>query len=111
VVIESTGVPAVLPQAVECARRGGRIVAVGLTGAPSRLDSSRLTFYERSLVGSLGYRHDLPRVIRMVGAGLVDPEPLIAETVPLAAAPDAFASLASTPGDRVKVMVDPHGGP
>jgi (R,R)-butanediol dehydrogenase/meso-butanediol dehydrogenase/diacetyl reductase len=61
-------------------------------------------------VGSLGYRHDLPRVVRMVADGLVDPSPLISDTVPLAAAPEAFASLASTPGDRVKVMVDPHGG-
>jgi (R,R)-butanediol dehydrogenase / meso-butanediol dehydrogenase / diacetyl reductase len=110
VVIESTGAPPVLPQAVECARRGGRIVAVGLTGAPSPLDSSRLTFYERSLVGSLGYRHDLPRVIRMVADGLVDPVPLVSATVSLAAAPETFASLASTPGDRVKVMVDPCGG-
>src|SRR5215212_44588 len=109
VVIESTGVAAVLPQAVECARRGGRIVAVGLTGEPSELDSSRLTFYERSLVGSLGYRHDLPRVARMMADGLVDPERLISGTVPLGDAPQTFASLASEPGDRVKVMVDPHG--
>ena len=109
VVIESTGVPAVLPQAIECARRGGRIVAVGLTGEPSAIDSSRLTFFERSLIGSLGYRHDLPRVVRMVADGLVDPEDLISETVPLADAPATFASLASAPGGRVKVMVDPHG--
>jgi len=109
VVIESTGVAAVLPQAVECARRGGRIVAVGLTGEASALDSSRLTFYERSLIGSLGYRHDLPRVVRMVADGLLDPEQLISGTVPLADAPETFASLASDPGDRVKVMVDPHG--
>jgi (R,R)-butanediol dehydrogenase/meso-butanediol dehydrogenase/diacetyl reductase len=109
VVIESTGVPDVLPQAVECARRGGRIVAVGLTGAASRLDSTRLTLFERSLVGSLGYRHDLPRVVTMVADGLVDPSVLISETVPLADAPDAFASLASDPGGRIKVMVDAHG--
>jgi threonine dehydrogenase-like Zn-dependent dehydrogenase len=41
--------------------------------------------------------------------GLVDPEPLISGTVPLPEAPDAFASLASAPGDRIKLMVDPHG--
>jgi threonine dehydrogenase-like Zn-dependent dehydrogenase len=97
------------PTASAVAVRGGRIVAVGLTAAPSPVDSSRLTFYERSLVGSLGYRHDLPRVVKLMADGLVDPEPLIAGTVPLGEAPDAFASLASAPGDRVKVMVDPHG--
>lgn len=108
VVVESTGVAAVLPQAVECARRGGRVVVVGLTGEPSALDSSRLAFYERSLVGSLGYQHDLPRVLAMVDAGAVDPEALVSETVPLARAPDAFASLASDPAGRLKVLVDTH---
>jgi (R,R)-butanediol dehydrogenase/meso-butanediol dehydrogenase/diacetyl reductase len=106
VVIESTGVPAVLGQAVECARRGGRIVAVGLTGEPAPLDSSRLVFYERSLVGSLGYRHDLPRVVEMVAHGVVDPTALIAETVPLTHAPEAFASLDAGPQGRIKVLVD-----
>jgi (R,R)-butanediol dehydrogenase/meso-butanediol dehydrogenase/diacetyl reductase len=109
VVVESTGVPAVLPQAVECARRGGRIVAVGLTGTPGPLDSSRLVFYERSLVGSLGYNHDLPRVVEMIAQGLLDPEPLIAETVPLPRAADAFASLDAGPEGRIKVLVDARG--
>ena len=109
VVIESTGVPAVLPDAVECARRGGRIVVVGLTGAAGALDSSRLVLHERSLVGSLGYRHDLPRVVAMVEQGVVDPLPLIAETVPLARSREAFASLDAAPQGRVKVLVDTHG--
>jgi (R,R)-butanediol dehydrogenase/meso-butanediol dehydrogenase/diacetyl reductase len=109
VVIESTGVPSVLADAVECARRGGRIVAVGIAGAASTLNTSRLTLFERSLVGSLGYRHDLPRVLEIVRSGRLDPAPLIAETVPLTAAPETFASLASAPAGRIKVMVDPHG--
>ena len=47
--------------------------------------------------------------MKMVAEGLVDPEALISETVPLSDAPAAFASLASEPGGRVKVMVDTHG--
>lgn len=106
VVIESTGVPAVLPQAVECARRGGRIVAVGIPGSASQLDASRLVLFERSLVGSLGYRHDLPRIVEMVSSGVIDPLPLISETVGLARAPDAFASLDAGPRGRIKVLVE-----
>lgn len=109
VVIESTGVPAVLAEAVECARRGGRIVAVGITQTAGTLDSSRLVLFERSLVGSLGYRHDLPRVVEMVEHGVVDPLPLIGETVPLAEAPEAFASLDAGPRGRIKVLVDTRG--
>ena len=33
----------------------------------------RLTLFERSLVGSLGYRYDLPRVLGYVAAGALDP--------------------------------------
>jgi (R,R)-butanediol dehydrogenase/meso-butanediol dehydrogenase/diacetyl reductase len=109
VVVESTGVAAVLPQAIECARRGGRIVAVGISGAPSELDASRLVLFERSLVGSLGYRHDLPRIVELVATGVLDPLPLIAETVPLAQAPDAFASLDADPRGRIKVLVQARG--
>lgn len=106
VVVESTGVPAVLAQAVECARRGGRVVAVGLSGRATELDSTRLVLFERSLVGSLGYRHDLPRVVEMVAQGLVDPLPLVAGTVTLERAPEAFASLDDDPRGRIKVLVD-----
>ena len=106
VVVESTGVASVLAQAVECARRGGRIVAVGIPGRASELDTSRLVLFERSLVGSLGYRHDLPRVVEMVASGVVDPLPLIAETVPLDRAPDAFASLDAGAQGRIKVLVE-----
>jgi (R,R)-butanediol dehydrogenase/meso-butanediol dehydrogenase/diacetyl reductase len=106
VVVEATGVPSVLPQAVECARRGGRIVVVGIPDKASQVDTSRLVLFERSLVGSLGYRHDLGRVVEMVASGVVDPLPLIAEIVPLDQALDAFASLDAGPGSRIKVLVE-----
>lgn len=109
VVIESTGVTAVLAEAVECARRGGAIALVGMGSDPAALEPRRLTLFERSLVGCLGYRHDLPRVVRMVADAHIDPDALIDEVVPLARAPQAFAELASSPEGRIKVLVDPRG--
>jgi (R,R)-butanediol dehydrogenase/meso-butanediol dehydrogenase/diacetyl reductase len=107
VIVDSTGSAAALPDAVECARRGGRIVVVGLAKGPVALNPARLTLFERSLVGSLGYRHDLPSVVSMVAAGLIDPAQLVTATVPLSEAPATFKRLASDPGADIKVLVAP----
>jgi (R,R)-butanediol dehydrogenase/meso-butanediol dehydrogenase/diacetyl reductase len=109
VVVETTGVADVLPQAVECAARGGRVALLGLPSAVSALDTRRLTLFERSLVGSLGYRHDLPRVLKLVADGALDPSLLVSETVALAGAAEALADLAASPGARIKVLVDATG--
>jgi (R,R)-butanediol dehydrogenase/meso-butanediol dehydrogenase/diacetyl reductase len=109
VVVESTGAAAALPDAVECAKRGGRVALVGLPADPAPIDVKRLVLFERSLVGCLGYRHDLPRVVSMIEAGQIDPTPLIGDVVPLANADEVLADLASAPGGKIKVLVDPRG--
>jgi (R,R)-butanediol dehydrogenase/meso-butanediol dehydrogenase/diacetyl reductase len=105
VVVESTGVADVVPLAVECAARGGRVALLGLPSAPSTLDVRRLTLFERSLIGSLGYRHDLPRVLRMVASGALDPAALVSDRVALADAAEALQDLASAPAGKIKVLV------
>lgn len=109
VVVDSTGVAAVLPQAVECAKRGGRIVLVGLGGPPASLDCDRLVLFERTLVGSLGYRHDLPKVVKLFAEGLLDPSALIGEVVSLEEAPKMFEDLTRDSGGVVKALVDVGG--
>jgi (R,R)-butanediol dehydrogenase/meso-butanediol dehydrogenase/diacetyl reductase len=106
VVVDSTGVAAVTPLAVECAARGGRVVLVGLPNAPSEVDTRRLTLFERSLVGSLGYRYDLPRVLAMVAAGTLDPAPVVGNTVPLAEVVEELERIATAPGGTIKTMVE-----
>ncbi|MEA2252486.1 MAG: (R,R)-butanediol dehydrogenase / meso-butanediol dehydrogenase / diacetyl reductase [Solirubrobacteraceae bacterium] len=105
VVVESTGVADVVPLAVECAARGGRVALLGLPSAASTLDARRLTLFERSLIGSLGYRHDLPRVLRMVASGALDPAELVSDRVALADAAQALQDLASAPAGKIKVLV------
>lgn len=107
VVVESTGVAAVVGTAVECAARGGRVALLGLPKESSTLDARRLTLFERSLVGSLGYRHDLPRVLALVAAGRLDPSAIVGATVPLDAAADALHRQTFAPDDTIKVLVAP----
>lgn len=109
VVLDTTGVAEVLGSAVECTVRGGRIVLLGLPKAQSALDTRRLTLFERTLIGSLGYRHDLPRVLKLVAEAQIDPESLIGATVPLSESADAMRSLAYEPNDVIKLLVDVGG--
>lgn len=108
VVVESTGVAAVAPLAVECATRGGRVALLGLPKSESALDLRRLTLFERSLVGSLGYHHDLPRVLSLVASGALDPASIVGATIGLSQLPETMEALASKPDDRIKILVNPH---
>jgi (R,R)-butanediol dehydrogenase / meso-butanediol dehydrogenase / diacetyl reductase len=109
VVLEATGVAGLVPVAIECARRGGRIVLLGIGHEAVPLDPRRLTLFERSLLGSLGYRNDLPEVVAMVEAGLVDPAAIVTDVVSLRQAPDVLARLATDPGGDVKILVRAEG--
>jgi (R,R)-butanediol dehydrogenase/meso-butanediol dehydrogenase/diacetyl reductase len=106
VVVDTTGVAEVVASAIECAARGGRVALLGIPKRESSLDTRRLTFFERSLVGSLGYQHDLPRVLTLFASGQINPEAITDETIPLHAGVDAMRSLAYAPDERIKVLID-----
>ncbi|GAA3204322.1 alcohol dehydrogenase catalytic domain-containing protein [Actinocorallia longicatena] len=108
VVIEATGVPELAVEAVSTARRGGRIVLAGIGDRPATLDLTALTFYERSLVGSLGYNHDVARVVALLAEGVLDPARMITGRLPLEAGPELFADLAAARGGHLKVLLTPR---
>ena len=103
--VETTGVAAMAPVAVECASRGGRIVLLGLPAGASEIPTPRLTLFERSLIGSLGYRHDLPRVLSLVAAGSLEPEAIVGATVALEQSAAEIKRLAEKPGATIKTLV------
>jgi (R,R)-butanediol dehydrogenase/meso-butanediol dehydrogenase/diacetyl reductase len=109
VVIDATGVGAVLAGAAELTRRGGTIVLVGIPKQPVTIDAGRLVLYERAIVASLGYVNDLPRVARLIASGALDAEPLITRTIALAEVPAELARLADATSDDVKVLVEIGG--
>jgi (R,R)-butanediol dehydrogenase / meso-butanediol dehydrogenase / diacetyl reductase len=105
VVVECSGNAAALELAPEMSCRGGRIVSVGLPKQPVSVDAARLVLYERSLVGALGYRFDLPRIASMIDSGVLQPERLVTRTVALADAVGEFDRLAAGDGTDLKVLV------
>ncbi len=107
VVFECTGVPAAVAGAVEAARRGGVVVLLGVGHGAAEVRPAAVTAYERTIVGSLGYNRDLPRVVGLVAAGSIDPGPLVSAVVPLAdVVGSAFEPMAAGAHAGLKILVD-----
>jgi (R,R)-butanediol dehydrogenase/meso-butanediol dehydrogenase/diacetyl reductase len=107
VVIDATGRPDVVGVGIRSARRGGRIVMAGLSELPLECDIRQIVLYERSIVGSLGSKREIARVLDLVADGRFDPSPLISATYPLDEGASVIASLAASPSGHVKVLVSP----
>ncbi|MFI9832294.1 zinc-binding dehydrogenase [Streptomyces sp. NPDC051913] len=89
----------------------GRLVYVGLSGEPSRVDTRTLALKDVTAVGVLSASPGLEAAIRAYAEGSVDPRPLVAATVALT---DVGAVLAGKrPADAglgPKILVDPRRG-
>jgi (R,R)-butanediol dehydrogenase/meso-butanediol dehydrogenase/diacetyl reductase len=108
IVIECTGQPGLLDRAVELARRGGRIGICGLTHEPTPLRSDRLVYFERDLVGTLGYRFDHPTVINLLADQRIDISPLIGAPISLEDLVDrGLGRMVNDPKTPLRIPVTP----
>lgn len=109
-VVECSGRPQVIAEALQTLRRGGRMAVASVVLEDATVPLGHLVLFERELVGTLGYRHDLPRVVALVGAGLLDPSPLVTSVVALDDAPATLLALArGERPDDLKILVDVGG--
>jgi (R,R)-butanediol dehydrogenase/meso-butanediol dehydrogenase/diacetyl reductase len=108
-VIDATGVPSLAAQAVATVRRGGRVVLAGVGHGSVELDLGQLVFYERAVLGTLGYAFDIPRAIALISTGRLDPAPLVTGRFPLDEGAQVFARLAADRSRHLKVLLTPKG--
>lgn len=109
-VVDCTGNAEAVSASLNLVRRGGRLVVAGICKGPSTLDLRRVVLFEREVVGSLGYRHDFPRVMQLIRSGHLDPELLITKEVPLAQAAAEIVSQSMSPdGTQLKMLVEVRG--
>ncbi|HWU64987.1 MAG TPA: zinc-binding dehydrogenase, partial [Ensifer sp.] len=107
IAFEAVGLQAALDDAIGAVRKGGKVVLVGLFGAPARFDAFDIVNREVEVIPSCGYRHVYPDLIGMVAAGIVDPSLIVTREIRLEDAVTAgFESLAK-PNDDVKVLIAP----
>jgi 2-desacetyl-2-hydroxyethyl bacteriochlorophyllide A dehydrogenase len=101
----SADVPAL---AVELVEPGGRVVLIGLAGAPSAVDTRQLALKDITAVGLLSASPALADTIKAYASGSVDPRPLVGAVVGLGGvAPVLRGERPAGAGPGPKTQVDP----
>jgi len=101
-----SGVPAL---AADLVAPGGRVVLVGLSGAPSLVDTRTLALKDLTAVGVLSASGGLQGTVDLFASGRVVPRPLVAATVGLEQGGDVLAGFRpADAGAGPKVHVDPR---
>jgi (R,R)-butanediol dehydrogenase/meso-butanediol dehydrogenase/diacetyl reductase len=110
-VLEASGATLVTPTAISAARKGGRIVLVGLPVAPAPVNFFEVVATEKEIIGSLShvYDEDYTTAVRWLGDGRVLAEPLISARVPIARLlEDGLQRLEERPAETLKIIIHPH---
>jgi len=106
-VIDGTGRPDAIALGLRTVRRGGRVAVAGISPSELTVDLRQLVLYERTLVGSLGYNFDIPRVLDLMSTGQIYASPLVTGVRPLSAGPATLEEL-SSPNQHIKVLLNPQ---
>lgn len=104
-VCDCTGLAAVLPSSVELSRRGGRVVICGIAHEPSALRADRIVYFEREVIGSLGYRHTHAAVLRLLETGRLDVGWLFAPPIELERIVERGLGVMGSPGDAAWLRI------
>jgi threonine dehydrogenase-like Zn-dependent dehydrogenase len=104
VVVDAVG--SVLPQAIEAAAMGGRVVIFGMNGN-ARPPVHQIEIVEKglSILGSYISNFTFPAAIRLVESGQLNLAPMISATIPLEDTAAGIARLRS--GQAVKIVIKP----
>lgn len=107
-VIDGTGRPDAIALGLRSLRRGGRMAIAGISSSALNIDLRQLVLFERSIVGSLGYNFDIPRVLDLMASGCIDASPLLTGVRPLAAGAETLEELSSPDNQHIKVLLTPQ---
>ena len=95
--------------ALDLVEPAGRVVYVGLAGAPSQIDTRTLALKDITAVGILSGSPGLDATIQAYATGAVDPRPLVAATVGLEQVSAVLAGeRPDGAGPGPKIQIDPR---
>ncbi len=110
-VIEFAGTPEAARQAIQLARRGGRVVLAGSTGPGRELSGVDLSTIVRGhldIYGSLANPRGISRRgLELIARGAVDVRPLVTHQFPLAQFAEAWATFVERRDGAIRVMLHP----
>jgi L-iditol 2-dehydrogenase len=105
-IFDCVAVAQTVDQALRMARKGIRIVVVGVPAGSVPVDLSLVQDRELELVGTLMYRReDFDEAIRLMEAGTMAPEQMVTHRLPLERAADAFRLIDAQPDRVCKVLL------
>jgi threonine dehydrogenase-like Zn-dependent dehydrogenase len=108
-VVETAGAVPAIELATRLPRMGGRVVALGIAGADRELaiPADHFVLRDLTLIGSVGYTTAVwSRVVELLGAGLVDFAPVVAERIPAERYEDAFALMGGRDGVVGRILLE-----
>lgn len=105
VVFEAAGVGAALNQCMQLAAKGATVVQVGTLPDGTAIPANLLLTRELNYVASWRFANVFDRVIDMVAAGKIKPQPLITRVFSMSELPAAIAE-AGGGGNVVKIQVE-----
>jgi threonine dehydrogenase-like Zn-dependent dehydrogenase len=95
-----------LASAVRMVRNGGRIVTAGLGEQPSLVNFKQLVIKEAQIIATRVTLGEFPRAIRLLGKGLLHPELLITDQLPMRDVKNAFERLDAEDPRMLKLVLD-----
>lgn len=95
-----------MAQAVKMIRSGGRIVTAGLGEQLSAVHFKTLVLKEAQIIASRVTRGEFPRAIQMMSRGLLHPDLLITDVMPLEEITAAFTQVDQEDPCTIKVVLE-----
>jgi 2-desacetyl-2-hydroxyethyl bacteriochlorophyllide A dehydrogenase len=95
-----------LAQAVKMIRNGGRIITTGLGEQLTAVHFKTLVLKEAAIIASRVTRGEFPRAIHLMSRGLLHPELLVTNEMPLSAITSAFHQVDQEDPQTIKIVLD-----
>lgn len=108
VAVECIGKGITVNTCIQCVRRGGRVVIVGIFEKAGEINYNDLVFEEKELVGSLAYYGEFDAAIALLADGRINAEPLVTGKIKLEDIVEkGFEELLRNRESNVKILVSP----
>ncbi len=97
-----------MKQALEMARKGGRIVVVGVFSQDVPLPLERLQHLEKEIIGSRGHPDTFETCIRLAARGEMNVKPMISHQIPLRMVERGIEMMRQRKDGAIKVVLIPR---
>ncbi len=111
VVVDATGVPALIPLTIDIARPGASILSFGVPPAGGKTEIEPFLIFKKGLrlIGSFTSVRNSIQAVRLLSSGKISVEELISHRLGLEELEKGIKVIESGEGDVMKVIIEPNG--